>query len=273
MKIQVVGLGTVGLPTAVHVSRFFDVTGYDVSHDKLEKASKLIAVSSVLSEADVYVIAVNTGINCDNSLDMSAVFDVCSRIAKVQPDALVVVESTVSVGTCRQVAERYGLRRLVHCPHRFWSGDPVRYGVVQERVLGGLNGESLEAGGEFYSRLGIPTCVVSSLEVAELAKVTENAYRFVEIAFAESLALTCEKQGISFEEVRKACNTLKRPEHGYQIQILEAKNGIEGHCLPKDIRYLLKANDSELLKGAILTDKHYKLRQKERSAEEIEDYA
>lgn len=136
-----------------------------------------------------------------------------------------------------------------------------------------MNRESIEAGGEFYSKLGIPVHIVSSLEVAELAKITENTYRFVEIAFAESLAMTCEKQKIPFEEVKKACNTLKRPEHGYQIQILEAKKGIEGHCLPKDIRYLLSANRSELLEGAILIDKYYKLRQKELMEEEIEDYA
>lgn len=130
MKVQVIGLGTVGLPSAVHIARFFDVIGYDISRDKLEKASKLITVSSSLSKADAYVIAVSTGINGDNTLDMSAVFDVCAEIAQLQPNALVAIESTVSVGVCRQVAEHFGLKRLVHCPHRYWSGDPVRYGVV-----------------------------------------------------------------------------------------------------------------------------------------------
>jgi nucleotide sugar dehydrogenase len=273
LNVQVVGLGTIGLPTAVHVARFFDVIGYDISPEKLEKASRSIAVSRSLSNADVYIVAVNTGINGDNTLDMSAVFNVCKEIAQLQPNALVAIESTVAVGVCRQIAERFGLRRLVHCPHRYWSGDPVKYGVVQKRILGALNDDSLKAGLEFYSKLEIPVHEVSSLEVAELTKITENACRFVEIAFAESLAMTCSKFAVSFEEVKKACNTLKRPEHGYQIQILEANNGIGGHCLPKDTRYLLSSMRNELLEGAILTDKAYKLWKKGLREEEIENYA
>lgn len=273
LKVQVIGLGTVGLPTAVHAARFFDVVGYDINHEKLESASKLISVSNSLVKADVYVVAVSTGINGDNTLDMSAVFDVCEKIVQLQPNALIAVESTVAVGVCRQVAERFWFKHLVHCPHRYWSGDPIRYGVVQKRVLGALNEESLLAGKEFYSKLKIPVHTVSSLEAAELAKITENAYRFVEISFAESLVITCKKLGISFEEVKAACNTLKRPEHGYQIQILEARNGVGGHCLPKDIRYLLSVMRSELLEGAILADKSYKLWWKGLRKEEIVNYA
>lgn len=273
MKVQVIGLGTVGLPTAVHLARFFDVVGYDISPDKLEKASKLITVSCSPVKADVYVIAVNTGINGDNTLDMSAIFDVGSEIARLQPNALVTIESTVAVGVCRQVAECFGFKRLVHCPHRYWSVDTIRYGVVQKRILGALNEESLMAGEGFYFKSKIPLHKVSSLEVAELAKITENAYRFVEIAFAESLAITCNKFAISFEEVKTACNTLKRPEYKYQIQVLDAKNGVGRHCLPKDTRYLLSMMPSELLEGAILTDKFYKLWHKRLSKEESENYA
>ncbi|NWF86463.1 hypothetical protein HXY32_01395 [Candidatus Bathyarchaeota archaeon] len=272
MKGQVTEPGTVGLPTAVQFARFFDVVGYDISLDKLEKSSKLIAVFHSPVEADVYVTIVNAGINGDNTLDMLAIFDLCNEIARLQSNALVAIESTVAVGACRQIAERFGFKRLVHCPHRCWSGDSTKYDVVRKRILGALNEESLMADEEFYFKANIPLHKVLSLEVAELAKITENAYRFVEIAFAESLTITCKKFAISFEEVKTACNTLKRPEYDYHIQVLDATDGVGGHCLPKDTRYLLSVMRSELLEGAILTDKFYKLWQK-KLKEEIENYA
>jgi UDP-N-acetyl-D-mannosaminuronate dehydrogenase len=90
--------------------------------------------------------------------------------------------------------------------------------------------------------------------------------------FAESLAMTCEKLRVQFGEVKEACNTLKRPEHGYQIQILEANSGVGGHCLPKDLRYLLSLSASELLEGAILADKSYRLWCKRLKEDEIKAY-
>ncbi|MCX7998973.1 MAG: hypothetical protein N3A69_08500 [Leptospiraceae bacterium] len=257
MKVQVIGLGTVGLPTALLLSQYFDIVGCEINPIAKKRASERIPVKSSIIDADVYVVTVNTGITPDRKPDMSKVYDVCEKISKINANALVLIESTVSVGTCRSVSGKFGLKRLAHCPHRYWSVDPIKYGVVQTRVLGALNKESLDDATHFYSKIGVPLYVVPSLEVAELSKIAENAHRFVEIAFAESLAMVCKKLGISFEEVRKACNTLKRVEYGYQVNILEARCGIQGECLPKDIRYLLFLHDSPLLEGAIKTDAQY----------------
>ena len=193
-----------------------------------------------------------TGLTPSGKPNMSAIYDVCRNISAVKGDALILIESTVSVGTCRSVAESYGFDRLAHCPHRYWSGDTDRYGVVQSRVLGALNRKSLEDAWEFYSELGVPLHIAPSLEVAEVSKVVENAYRFVQIAFAEELKLLCEKHGVSFEHARRACNTK------WNINILEARDGIGGECLPKDVRYLLSLGDAPLLHGAILADSDYK---------------
>ncbi|MEM1792723.1 MAG: hypothetical protein QXE92_00585 [Thermofilaceae archaeon] len=258
LRVQVIGLGTVGLPTAIHASKFFDVVGYDKNPLVVKRASERIPVAHSIVEADVYIVAVSTGLTPDGKPDMASIFDVCERISSVRADALVSIESTVSVGTCRAAAEKFGLNRLVHCPHRYWSGDPVKYGVVQTRVLGALNEESLRGAVRFYSKLGVPLHIVSSLEVAEISKLAENAHRFVEIAFAESLAMVCGEYGIPFQEVREACNTLRRPEYNYQVNILEARDGIGGECLPKDIRYLLSLLHSPLLRGAIDADILYK---------------
>jgi UDP-N-acetyl-D-mannosaminuronic acid dehydrogenase len=254
MKVQVIGLGTVGLPTALHISKFFETVGYDISMEAAAKAARHgLHVEHSITPADVYVVTVSTGLKPNGEPDMSEIYDVCGKIATLNRNALISIESTVSVGTCRKVAEKFGLKHVVHCPHRYWAGDPVKHGVVQTRVLGALNEESLEKGKRFYSELGIPVHIVSSIEVAELSKIAENAYRFVQIAFAEELKMICDKVGVDFNEVREACNTK------WNVEILEARDGIGGHCLPKDIRYLKAcAHATPLLSGAIEADRLYR---------------
>jgi nucleotide sugar dehydrogenase len=250
----VVGLGTVGLPTALHVSNFFDAIGYDINQKAVEDALRfgLDSTFRKMPFADIYVVAVSTGINDDNSADMSSISNVFAKISDLNPEALVCVESTVTYGTCRRLAEEFTLKNIVHCPHRYWSGDTLNYGVVQTRVFGALSGECFETGRKFYEKLNVPLYGVSSIEVAEMSKVVENAYRFTQIAFAEEIKIICDNCGFSFEELRYACNTK------WNINILEAKDGIGGHCLPKDIRYLWSIFKPPLLSGAIQADEAYK---------------
>lgn len=253
-RVCVLGLGIIGLPTALHISEFYEVEGYDINPEAVEKANRmgLNATCGEVPYADLYVIAVSTGINDDDTPDMSNIYNVCSKISQVNPESLICIESTISMGTCRRVSERFSLDRIVHCPHRFWEGDVVNYGIVQARVFGALNDESYELGRIFYEGQKIPVVEVSSIEIAEMCKVTENAYRFVQIAFAEELKTICDGLGLPFEELRESCNTK------WNIEILEARDGIGGHCLPKDVRYLWTLLESPLLKGAIEADEIYK---------------
>ena len=86
-----------------------------------------------------------------------------------------------------------------------------------------------------------------------MSKVAENAYRYLQIAFAEELKMTCGDLGLDFEKVREACNTK------WNIEMLEARDGINGHCLPKDIRYLASVGPHNLLtQSAITVDKAYR---------------
>jgi UDP-N-acetyl-D-mannosaminuronic acid dehydrogenase len=169
---------------------------------------------------------------------------------------LVSIESTIVPGTSRKIYENIFNKsiNLVHVPHRYWAGDPVKHGVRQLRVIGAVNQGSLEVGIKFYrDMLDIPLHVCSSIEVAEMCKIAENAYRYVQIAFAEELRMICETLGLSFNEVREACNTK------WNVEILEARDGIGGHCLPKDIRYLSSLTiHNTLLKGAIKADEEYR---------------
>lgn len=254
-SVCVVGLGTVGYPTACHISNHgFSVYGYDFDAQKTTRIKAFSAFSewSKVPSSRIYIICVSSGWK-NGKPDMSNIFDVCHKIAMKEKGnvPLVSIESTVTVGTCRKVAEMFDDVYLAHVPHRFWAKDPKKHGVVQERVVGALNHESLIKAKSFYEVLSIPLCSVSSLEVAELVKITENTCRFIQIAFVEQLRLLCEKHGLPLEEVRRGANTK------WNVNILEARDGIKGECLPKDIRYLASLGDAPLLLGAIETDKKY----------------
>jgi len=258
-RVCVIGLGEVGLPTAVYIKeKGFEVWGCDINTLAVKKAERNgIKARSDLREIplmDVYIICVSTGL-WESKPDMSSIYDVCSKIAEIGRPDLVSIESTVVPGICRKVYEEIFDRKvsLVCVPHRYWSADPKHHGVQQMRVIGAVNNESLEIGLRFYrDKLQIPLHVAPSIEVAEMCKVAENAYRYVQIAFAEELKMICDELGLDFNEVRKACNTK------WNIEILEARDGIKGHCLPKDIRYLASLTKfNSLLKGAIDTDQTY----------------
>lgn len=258
-KVCVIGLGEVGLPTALYIKNMgFEVWGYDINPAAVSRAEgRGIRARESLHEIpplDVYIICVSTGFR-DSKPDMSAIYDVCKKIVEIGKPWLVSIESTVMPGTCQKVYNDIfnGEISLVHVPHRYWSGDPERYGVKQLRVIGGINAESLEKGLKFYrDELKIPLHITPSIEVAELCKIAENAYRYVQIAFAEELKMICDELKLDFNEVRKACNTK------WNIEILEARDGIKGHCLPKDIMYLISLTSfNNLLRAAVETDQMY----------------
>jgi UDP-N-acetyl-D-mannosaminuronate dehydrogenase len=92
----------------------------------------------------------------------------------------------------------------------------------------------------------------SSIEVAEMCKITENSHRYLQIAFAEDLKMLCAKIGMDFEELRAACNTK------WNVDMPEAREGIGRHCLPKDIKYVISLAPSTLLGSAIMVDKKYR---------------
>jgi len=264
MKVCVLGLGEVGFATAKYVlDKGLDVWGYDVDLAAVERAKEagIVRVTTVWDEipsVDVYLICVSTGFKGEVP-DLSSIFDVCEKIkeeAGLSAHSLVSIESTVIPGLCRRVFRDIfeGCVRLVHVPHRFWAEKSVKHGVKQFRVVGGVDAESLEAGLEFYRDvLGVPLHVSSSVEVAEMSKIAENAFRYVQIACAEELRMVCEEGGLCFDEVRNACNTK------WNIEILEARDGISGHCLTKDIRYLASLTGfNVLMKSALAVDKKYR---------------
>jgi UDP-glucose 6-dehydrogenase len=104
--------------------------------------------------------------------------------------------------------------------------------------------------------LGIPLHPVSNIEIAEISKIAENAHRYLQIAFAEDLYLYSQANGINFAELREALNTK------WNVNILEPRDGIGGHCLPKDTKMFLQSshssNKSKILSAAIEADRAYR---------------
>ena len=103
--------------------------------------------------------------------------------------------------------------------------------------------------------LGIPMHPVSSIEVAELTKIIENAHRYLQIAFAEELYLYCKTNGVSFTELRDSLNTK------WNVEILEPRDGIGGHCLPKDTKMFVNSSNtikSKILQAAMEIDEDYR---------------
>ncbi len=260
-SVCVVGLGVVGLPTA----RYFhehgcELVGYDINRSAVANARKWITATDdarrIPSDMDVFVICVSTKVSGDHP-DTANVYDACRMISAFSPK-LISIESTVPVGTCRNLHNTILDQgtNLVHVPHRYWEGDKHNCGVRQLRVAAAIDLKSRIQASEFYTSLGIPLVEVHPIEIAEMAKTVENAYRYVQIAFAEELSQICGRIGLDFERLRSACNSK------WNIDIPEARDGIGGTCLPKDIRYVVSAArqagcEADLLLSAIQVDRNY----------------
>src|ERR1019366_6779848 len=149
MKFQsicVIGLGTIGLPTAKYVkSKGFDTQGYDISEASVQRA-KGQGLSAHMSLADVprcdaFVVCVNT--YWDSANGVPSYVPVQETIEKLvnkfgHEGYLLAIESTMPFGKVRSLSGKYNLDRVVYVPHRFWPDSPDQYGVNQDRVIGGL---------------------------------------------------------------------------------------------------------------------------------------
>ena len=280
----------------------FDAFGYDISHHAIERAEKIASVKKAINfnEFDVYIVCISTHRPNDMfSPQIDCLLSIVEKISKeAKNGALVSIESTIPKGTSKKVFEMLNHRlHVVHAPHRWYSLEEKEHGVNQLRVIGGVCNCCLRVGMQFYDgrkdnatnvitnintdmtkpilnnsihsnssdptqnnnetkNLGIPMHPVSQVEMAETTKIVENAYRYLQIAFAEDLYLYCQANNINFAELRDALNTK------WNVEILEPREGIGGHCLPKDTKMFLqssKAFKSKILTAAIKVDEDYRL--------------
>jgi UDP-N-acetyl-D-mannosaminuronic acid dehydrogenase len=260
-KVLVIGLGEIGYNNAEYMTmRGLVVDGYDISEKAVNRALDdgiIRKKATDFSDYDYYILCIST----HNPNDMftpyqQGVFEIAQTIAKVGKEgALIGIDSTISRGTTKAVLDMVKHKlHVVHVPHRYYKYEKDVHGVNQTRVMGGHEQCCINKGREFYGdALGITLHPVSSAEVAELTKIVENSYRYVEIAFAEELRMFCDKSGIDFNELRNAINTK------WNIKILEAKEGIGGHCLPKDSQMFLNLSANAIETSIIAAAKEVDL--------------
>jgi len=285
-KVVVIGLGQLGLPVAKYIKeRGFEVFGYDINAFTMDRAEKEhgIKKSNDFSDMDVFVICVSTHKPDDIFAPyLDGLYSVVHKISnEARNGTLLSIESTISCGTSKKVFEMLDHRlHVVHAPHRWYALEEDVHGVNQLRVIGGVCECCLQNGLKFYDStesylegkiqsnsnrevgrkalmktVGISMHPVSNVELAELTKIVENADRYLQIAFAEELYLYCQANHINFSELKDALNTK------WNVHILEPREGIGGHCVPKDTKMFLdssKSVKSKILLAAIEADQAYR---------------
>jgi UDP-N-acetyl-D-mannosaminuronic acid dehydrogenase len=284
-KVLVVGLGQLGLPVAKYVKeRGFETFGYDINPLRMQDAEKSFDIKSIekFDDIDVFILCVSThDPNDEYTPFVDGLFSVAQKISReAKNGSLVSIESTIPKGTSKKIFEMLNHRlHVAHAPHRWYSLEEDVHGVNQVRVVGGVSDCCLKVALQFYdsgnealefnddtitrdshkscrrSSLGIPMHPVSEIEIAELTKIIENADRYMQIAFSEDLYLYCQANNVNFAELRDSLNTK------WNVNILEPRDGVGGHCLPKDTKMFLQSSKSiksKILMAAMEVDQDYR---------------
>jgi len=278
-SISVIGLGYIGLPTAaMFASRKIPVVGVDVNQGAVDKINRGeihivepdldIVVQSVVAAgylrattraepADAFLVAVPTPFKgTDHEPDLSYIEAACRSIAPVlAPGNLVVLESTSPVGATEQMAAWLAAARpdlsfpqqsgdlsdirIAHCPERVLPGKVMQELVSNDRVIGGMTTKCSAAASALYKLFVQGQCVVTNARTAEMAKLTENSFRDVNIAFANELSVICDKLAIDVWELISLSNRHPR------VNILQPGPGVGGHCIAVDPWFIVSSAPAE----------------------------
>ncbi len=266
-KICVIGLGYIGLPTASMLATHgLRVVGVDVNPRVIETlrggglhihepglrtlvqaalGSGNLTVSETPEEADVFMIVVPTPFYEDKRADMRAVTAATEAIVPyLHRGNLVVLESTspprTTVDLLRPILERTGLKAgddfyLCYSPERVLPGQTLRELIENDRVIGGVNRPSAEAGRDLYSLFVRGEIMLTDATTAEMVKLMENTYRDINIAIANEFARLAERFGVDVWEAISYANRHPR------VKILRPGPGVGGHCISVDPWFLVEA--------------------------------
>lgn len=272
--VAVVGLGYIGLPTAVMLAaQGTEVVGVDVNEHTIEMVNRgelpfvepdletslsgvvargRLTATTEVPEADAYIIAVPTPFLPDHTADLSYVESAVRAVApKLRPGAIVVIESTSPPGTTATVTEWLTALRpdlklprpggahpdihVAHCPERVLPGSIMVEMVLNDRVVGGITPQCAEKAAAIYRVFCQGEIQLCDAASAEMAKLVENSYRDVNIAFANELSMICDRIGLDVWEVIKLANRHPR------VNILNPGPGVGGHCIAVDPWFIVGA--------------------------------
>ncbi len=275
--VCVVGLGYIGLPTAAFIaSKGIKVTGIDVNpayvdsinrgevpfvepgfdellRDVVEKG--LLTARFDQIEADAYIVCVPTPFKGENhEVDTKFINSAVDAMAEhLRPGALVVLESTSPPGTTRAMAEYIIEKRpdlsldegdenaifVAHCPERVLPGQIMEEMENNDRVIGGLTPKATELARDLYSTFCTAELLLTDATTAEMAKLTENSFRDVNIAFANELSLIADRLDIDVWELIELAN------HHPRVNILQPGPGVGGHCIAVDPWFIVSSVPEE----------------------------
>ncbi|MCK7678502.1 UDP-N-acetyl-D-mannosamine dehydrogenase [Corynebacterium sp. CCM 9186] len=271
-SVCVLGLGYIGLPTAAFIANSgYQVTGVDINEsyvDRINKGEvpffepnfaelleKVVAEKSLVSRteviaADIFIIAVPTPFKSNHIVDDSYIMTAGESIASVLKGGdLIVLESTSPPGMTERLASHIlGIRRdltleegtrnsvyFSHCPERVLPGQIMREMISNDRVIGGLNKTAAEKASALYSSFCRGDMLLTNCATAEMAKLTENAFRDVNIAFANELSYICDELDIDVWELIRLAN------HHPRVNILQPGPGVGGHCIAVDPWFIVSS--------------------------------
>jgi UDP-N-acetyl-D-mannosaminuronic acid dehydrogenase len=265
--VTMMGLGYIGLPTAaVIASRGIEVVGVDVKEEIVNKIAsghihiyepdldglvqKVVSSGTLVArmepaESDVFIIAVPTPVGELKNPVLDYVIEATRKIAPVlRPGNLVILESTSPVGTTEMIANLLAESRpdlklptrdvvspdinIAYCPERVLPGRILSELVNNDRCIGGITMACGRRAQRFYKKFVRGACIVTSARTAEIVKLTENAFRDANIAFANELSMICDKLAINVWDVIDLANRHPR------VNILKPGPGVGGHCIAVD---------------------------------------
>lgn len=219
-----------------------------------------LRATTVPEPADAFLIAVPTPFKAedgnDHVPDLSYIEAASRMIAPVlKKGDLVILESTSPVGATEQMAawlaetrpdltfpqthEEHSDIRIAHCPERVLPGHVVRELVENDRVIGGMTAKCSKVATSLYKIFVEGECVTTSVRTAEMAKLTENSFRDVNIAFANELSVICDKLNINVWELIRLANRHPR------VNILQPGPGVGGHCIAVDPWFIVSETPDE----------------------------
>lgn len=263
--INVIGLGYIGLPTALVLAKSGnEVVGTDINKEIVQKLqsnhitfeeegldelfsaaiSNNIEFSNDYKSADTYIITVPTPYEKNNKkINAEYVIDATKQVLEVcKEDAIIVIESTISPGTIDRFIRplfkdyKYELGRnihLVHAPERILPGNMIYELKNNSRTIGADSPIIAEKVKKVYESFCNGEIVTTDIRTAEMTKVIENTFRDINIAFANELTNICHQDNLDVYEIIRIAN--KHP----RVNILNPGPGVGGHCIPVDPWFLV----------------------------------